>query len=177
MFRTIWHVMISLDGFVADTHGDTTWVLGRGGTAPPFSETTDDDIGAVLAGRGWYDDAISRPGGLPGQIYRSWDGPLLVASHHRVPDPLVDVVSGDPTDLITAARVAADGADVEVCGSRLPCALLAAGLIDRLEVHVTPVMLGAGIRFAGGLHRRLDLDLDDALRTGERIDLRYVLRA
>ena len=78
--------------------------------------------------------------------------PVFVLTHHSRPsftlgDTTFHFVSGDPADVLTQARAAADGRDVRLGGGAQTIrAFLDADLVDTLHVAVFPVHLGAGSR-------------------------------
>jgi dihydrofolate reductase len=133
--------------------------------------------GAVVAGRGTFEPA----GGWGGDHH---DGvPIYILSRHPAPAwaadwPLVHYVS----DLDAAMRDARDAAgdkDVLVHGASIAQRALTAGLLDEIEIHLIPVLLGDGRR----LFEHLGADPRDLERTrvleGEAgvIHIRYRVRA
>jgi dihydrofolate reductase len=97
--------------------------------------------GAVVAGRGTFEPA----GGWGGDHH---DGvPIFVLT--RDPDsaprdwPLVTYVS-DVGTAMTQAKAAAGDRDVLVHGVGTTRLALAAGVLDELEIHLVPVLLGQG---------------------------------
>jgi dihydrofolate reductase len=150
-----------------EAHG----VEGDGATGP------DDDLvreqvaqpGAEIMGRrmfsggegAWEDDPMNEGwwGDTP-----PFHMPVFVLTHH----PRETLVLGDTsfvfvTDGIESAfaqaRDAAGGKDVAVGGgASIVQQALAAGLLDELQVHIAPVLLGAGVRlFDGGQTANLEL--------------------
>jgi dihydrofolate reductase len=79
-------------------------------------------------------------------------GPVLVVTHHeRPPLTLGATTFTFVTDGIEAAvlraRDAAGGRDVQICGgAQVAQQALGAGLLDELHIHVSPLLLGAGVR-------------------------------
>jgi dihydrofolate reductase len=100
--------------------------------------------GAVIAGRRTFEPA----GGWGGDHH---DGvPIFILSRHPAPDwtaawPAVHYVS-DLADAVRDAKQAAGDENVMVHGSSIAQRLLALGLLDELEIHLVPVLLGDGIR-------------------------------
>ncbi|MCW2613916.1 MAG: deaminase/reductase [Frankiales bacterium] len=115
------------------------------------------NVGAEIMGRGKF----GPPGGGPWgeDPWRGWWGddppfhkPVFVLTHHpREPLTLSDTTFTFVTDGIESAleqaRQAARGKDVSVGGGAdVIDQYLAAGLVDQLELHVVPVLLGGGAR-------------------------------
>jgi dihydrofolate reductase len=97
---------------------------------------------AVIAGRRTYEHA----GRWQGDHH---DGVPVFVLTHRVPEEPPPGSIRYVTDVSTAAaqaRAAAGGADVLVMGAGAAQALLLAGELDELELHVVPVLLGQGRR-------------------------------
>jgi dihydrofolate reductase len=158
--EVIWHVTMSLDGFIAGPDDDMDWVVKQwsedgssvrdirveqSSVAEEIVQTT----GAILAGRRWYDLAIERFEGVAGIYGGAWSGPVFVLTHHSPPgehDPAIRFVSGDLADAVATARDAAEGRNVVLFGASIPQQCLQAGLLDDIVVHLVPVLLGAGIR-------------------------------
>ena len=81
--------------------------------------------------------------------------PIFILSRHEKPDwtanwPLVHYMS-DLGEIVRLAKAAAGDRDILVHGSGIAQRLLAAGLLDELEIHVVPVMFGDGIRLFDNL--------------------------
>ena len=113
--------------------------------------------GAVVAGRQTFEPA----GGWDGDHH---DGvPIYILSRHPAPDwaarwPAVHYVS-DLAAAVRAARDAAGDRNVLVHGAGIAQRALTAGLLDELELHLIPVLLGEGRRLfehLGGEQRELE---------------------
>jgi dihydrofolate reductase len=155
--KVLWHFLMSLDGFVAGPNHEMDWMTGmsvRPGLHAEYIETT----GAVLAGRSGFDSAIgdSRPYG------GAWQGPIFVLTHHpedahRADD--ITILSCPVDEAIRIALDAAGGKNVEVFSPNIGRQLLELGLIDEIDLHIAPILLGAGIRLydnPGSVPIRLD---------------------
>jgi dihydrofolate reductase len=119
-------------------------------------------VGAVVMGRNMF-------GGQPGPwrepAWNGWWGedppfhtPVFVLTHHpRPPLPMrggttFHFVTGGPASALRQAREAAGGQDVLVSGGASAARqLLAARLVDEVNLSVVPVLLGAGERLLDGL--------------------------
>ena len=142
--KVLWHFTMSLDGFVAGPEHDMDWLAGfavRPGLTEEYARTT----GAVLAGRDGFDSAIgdSRPYG------GAWEGPVFVLTHHPEdarPADGITVLSCPVEEAVQIALDAAGGKNVEVFSPTIGRQLLERGLIDEIDLHIAPVLLGAGIR-------------------------------
>jgi dihydrofolate reductase len=155
--KVLWHFTMSLDGFVAGPNHSMDWMDGsnRPGLIEEYAATT----GAVLFGRvGWdaYPDASNIYGG-------AWQGPLFVLTNHPEDAQAANGVTFLNCDVAEAVRIgleAADGKNLEVFSPSIGRQLLDRGLIDEIDLHVAPVLLGDGIRLfdnPGGAPIRLEL--------------------
>jgi dihydrofolate reductase len=163
MSATVLYMSMSLDGFITGPNDDRGNGLGvdghrlhdwlADGTDPAshrpsgVSAEVFDELmatGAVVAGRRTFEIA----GGWSGDHH---DGVPIFVLTRRPPDggapdwPLVTYV----TDVATAMARAKDAAgdrNVLVHGARTAQLALAAGVLDELEIHQIPVLLGQGRR-------------------------------
>ena len=105
--------------------------------------------------------------------------PVFVLTHHeREPLTLSDTTFTFVTDGIEAAldraRDAAGGKDVFVGGgASVINQYLAAGLVDELELHVVPLVLGGGARLFEGLGPDLQLEQVRAIEAPGVTHLKY----
>jgi dihydrofolate reductase len=170
--KVLWHFSMSLDGFVAGPNHTMDWMTGvtfRPGLVEEYAGTT----GAVLGGRdGWdaYPDATGIYGG-------AWQGPVFVLTHHpqdAEPAAGVTFLSCDVSEAVRIALEAAGGKNVEVLSPTIGRQLLERGLIDEIDLHIVPVLLGDGIRLfdnPGGAPVRLELLAGDDRKAA--VDVRY----
>jgi dihydrofolate reductase len=142
--KVLWAFAMSLDGFVAGPHHAMDWLTGftvRPGMIDEYIETT----GAVLTGRAGFDSAIgeSRPWG------GRWEGPIFVLTHHpedAPPTPDITFLSCPVAEAVRIGLAAAGGGNLAVFSPNIGAQLLELGLIDEIDIHVVPVLLGEGIR-------------------------------
>jgi dihydrofolate reductase len=167
MSSTVLYMSMSLDGFIAgpnerrdnplgdDGHRLHNWFPagiedGSASSRRPLEgvngQIFDEALatGAVVAGAGTFEPA----GGWSGDHH---DGvPIFIYSRHEPGIdisrwPLVTYVS-DVETAMTRAKEAAGGKNVLVHGAAVTQLALAAGVLDELELHVVPVLLGQGRR-------------------------------
>jgi dihydrofolate reductase len=132
-------------------------------------------VGAEIMGRGKFGPAARGPWG--DDPWRGWWGedppfhkPVFVLTHHeREPLILADTTFTFVTDGIESAleqaRKAAGDQDVFIGGGAdVINQYLAAGLVDELELHVAPILLGGGARLFDGVGPNVRLEM---LRTVE----------
>lgn len=176
-------ITVSLDGYVSGP-GDEVgrlhrWVFAGGDESAGFSSEVEQDlreadIGAVIAGRRTYDLA-SAWGGKP-----SIDVPWVILSHD-VPQKVADgewkaftFVSGGIEEAVATGHSLAEGRTVYVMGgAEIARECADAGLLDVIQLHVVPVLLGTGIRLFEHLADSTELELESSAEIGETLRLRY----
>ncbi|MEV5745695.1 dihydrofolate reductase family protein [Microbispora rosea] len=142
--KVLWHFTMSLDGFVAGPNHAMDWMTGisfRPGLIEEYARTT----GAVLGGRDGF-DAYPDVSGIYGG---AWRGPVFVLTHHpedAQPSEGVTFLSCDVAEAVRIGLEAAGGKNLEVFSATLGRQLLERGLIDEVDLHIAPVLLGDGIR-------------------------------
>jgi dihydrofolate reductase len=171
MSATVLYMSVSLDGFIAGPNESAENPLGDGGDRLHEWFLTDGELdldgirrsgtvngrivdefmstGAVVAGRGTFEPA----GGWGGDHHNGV--PIFVVARHE-PGlvvsqwPLVTYVD-DVTTAMTRPKEAAGDKDALVHGAGVTRLALSAGMLDELELHVVPVLLGQGRRLFDGL--------------------------
>ena len=170
MSATVLDMSMSLDGFIAGPNAGPGNGLGDGGqrlhdwaltradsdemevvrtgvNGQVFAELM--STGAVVAGRGTFEPA----GGWGGDhhdnvrifiLYRQEPG--IDISHWPLVTPVNDIKTA-----MAKAKEAAGDKNVLVHGAGIARLALAAGVLDELELHVVPVLLGQGRRLFEGL--------------------------
>jgi dihydrofolate reductase len=179
--KVVWHITMSLDGFIAGRDDAMEWAFDswEGTESNPLADEMLRSTGAVLAGRRWLDAASGRYGGAAGIYGGKWKGPVFVLTHrasdHDVSDPGVTLLTGEVDDAVETARNAAGDKNLEIFGANLASQCLARGLIDEIVVHVAPVLLGDGVRLYGEADDRgqVNLELVDRVESGQLQSLRF----
>ncbi|WP_152363224.1 dihydrofolate reductase family protein [Microlunatus speluncae] len=188
MSKSVLFMSMSLDGYVADPtdmlgglDGQRLhdWFAPGGEFAKltgPAKELVDElsGCGAVLAGRRTV-ELIDHWGG-------SSQGRPIVVPSHRPPGPaargypLVTYVTDGIESAMALAKELADGKDVQVHGGYTAQTALAAGVLDELQIHQIPVLLGRGRRLFDELPKEVELDILRVIDTPEATHIRYRVR-
>jgi dihydrofolate reductase len=176
---------ISLDGYVTGPEDDADNPMGIGGfrlfnwldhrqEEGPHGDAYAEMMAsrAFISGRRTYELANHWGGDLHGGM------PVFVLTH-AVPDeppPGSIQFRTDVRECATAAREAVGEAATSVVGAGAAQALLNAGELDELELHVVPVLLGQGRRLFDHLQvGPVGLELVRHVSTSEVQHLRYHL--
>ena len=168
MSKSVLYMSMSLDGFIAgpdDGPGQGLgaggerlhdWLGENGGRGPstfnpsgPSGQVFDEVMatGAVLVGRRTFDIA-GRWGGDHHGV------PIFVPTRGEPPEPAsnwVHYVTDGVESAMAQAKEAAGDANVLVHGASLAQSLLRAGVLDELEIHLIPILLGEGRLLFEGL--------------------------
>jgi dihydrofolate reductase len=188
MSQVILYMTMSLDGFVTGPDDRPGQELGRGGGR--LFNWLDDRMGDGPSGQ-VYREALSTGAVIAGrrtfELAGRWQGdhhdgvPIHILTHHIDPD---DVPPGsarfftDVVACVTEARAAASDRPVMVHGASTAQTLLRAGLLDAMEIHLVPVLLGAGRRLFDELGvDPIELELVRQLIDRDVTHLRYVVRS
>lgn len=155
MARLIYSAIASLDGFVADEHGNFDWA------APDeevhgFVNERERPIGTYLLGRRMYDvmrfwdtdDATTEQPEVMrdyAAIWRSADKIVYSRSLAEVTAPRARLAREFDAEAVRALKRDTPR-DVSIGGPQLAAHALRAGLVDELQLFLTPVVVGRGNR-------------------------------
>ena len=182
MSTSILDMSMSLDGYIADPNdflgGENGELLhdwfAAGGPAGQF-EAEWNAAGAVLAGRRTA-ELMDHWGGDHGGL------PIFVASHRppgpaaRWNYPLVTYVTDGIESAMAQAKAAAGDRDVQVRGGYVAQRAIEAGVLDEVQIHHIPVLLGAGRRLFDLLPSLVTLDIIRVIDTPQATHIRYRVR-
>ena len=181
------YMSMSLDGHIAGPDDRPGQELGRGG-GRLFNWL--DDRGSTGPSGQVYGEAMATGAVISGrrtfELAGRWNGdhhdgvPIFVLTHRveegDVPPGSARFVT-DVADCVRMARAAAGDRAVMVHGAGAAQALLRAGLLDEIELHLVPVLLGDGRRLFDELGgQRTELDLVRRLDDRDVTHLRYRVR-
>jgi dihydrofolate reductase len=184
----IWHITMSVDGFIAGPDDSMNWVVGEwseDGTTTRDIEVDRSSVadevlrsaGAILGGRRWYDVAERLYDGVDGIYGGQWQGPVFVLTHRRpdeTTDDRVTFVSSPLAEAVATARAAADGRNVVIFGANLAQQCVREGLLDEIVIHLAPVLLGDGTRlFTAPGAKPVVLRRTTLAEAGQITDLRF----
>jgi dihydrofolate reductase len=192
-------ISVSLDGFVAGPNDSPElglgeggerlheWVYGlkswrephglEGGETGEDSEVMDEvfrNVGAIVLGKRMYDNAKGWGDDPPFRV------PVFVLTHQPLEkvvkgETSFDFVSGGIENAVELARGAADDGDVSIGGGASTIQqTIAAGLLDQIQIHLVPILLGGGVRLFEGLDpERTELELTRVIDSPSVTHLRY----
>ena len=192
MSRSVLYMSMSLDGFIAGPNdrpgnpggddfmrlhewygfasepGPTEKASGMGAVFLEEVKAT----GAVLSGRNTVEQVDHWGGDHHGGV------PIFVPSH-RPPDPsvarypLVTYVTDGIASAMAQAKEGAGDRNVLVHGAYTAQRALEAGVLDELQIHQVPVLLGSGRRLFEVLPTRIELEIVRVIDNPEATHIRY----
>ena len=189
MSTSILDMSVSLDGYISDLDdylgGDDGERLHRWADPDPGSGEPSATVqqfvdewsaaGAVLAGR------------RTAELMDHWGGdhagaPIFVPSHRppgpaaRWGYPLVTYVDDGIESAMAQAKAAAGDRDVQVRGANVAQTALEAGVLDEVQIHQVPVLLGRGHRLFDVLPAEIELEIVRVIDTPVATHIRYRVR-
>ncbi len=156
MRKIIYHVAITLDGFLARQDGSFDFFPTAGDHIADYVTTLTTAYGAVVMGRHTYEVGLRVGVTDPYPHLATY---VVSSTMTASPDARVTLVRDDVEGAMRRLREQ-PGKDIYLAGGgQLASRLLAAGLVDEVWLKVNPVLLGAGIPLAPGLGSPLPLRL------------------
>jgi len=180
---------VSLDGYIADPDdflgGDDGERLHKWADAADVSGRPSEPVkqfqeewnaaGAVLVGR--------RTAELMDHWGGSHNGLSIFVPSHRPPGPaarwgypLVTYVTDGIESAMAQAKAAAGDRDVQVRGAYTARRAIEAGVLDEIQIHQIPVLLGAGRRLFDVLPSLVELEIIRVIDTPAATHIRYRVR-
>lgn len=184
MGKVLWHVTMSLDGFIAGPHDSMDWVFRYisldSAAAGSIIEKHVRSTGSVLSGRRSY-NVGRKPGQRPEArkvLGGTWSGPVFVLTHHapeEEEDPTIRFLSGSIRSAIRQALDVAEGKNVMVIGADVARQCIEERLLDEIRIHHAPVLLGDGVRFfhSPSLAEGVRLEPTEVTQSGQITNLRF----
>lgn len=156
--KTVLFIAMSLDGYIADSCGDVSWLHGQGTEeALDTYATFVKDVDTVLMGWNTYHQIVTE---LSPEEWVYGDLMSYVFTHNKC-DSMEQIrfTDAEPADMVRTLKQQR-GKDIWICGgANLIGQLMGENLIDRYYISVIPVLLGSGIRLFGAFPQSQELRL------------------
>ena len=156
MAKLIYATQTSLDGYVADEHGDIAWAV-PDSEVHGFINDLERPVGTYLYGRRLYEFMVywetfaAQPEQSPAEadfarIWRAADKIVYSSTMRTAGSARTRIEPVFDTDAVRTMKDTA-GRDLSVGGPALAAHALHAGLVNEVRVFVYPLVLGGGRRF------------------------------
>jgi dihydrofolate reductase len=183
MAKLIYSAIASLDGYIADKDGNFDWAA-PGAEVHSFVNDLERPVGTYLYGRRMYETMAAwdtrRLAGQPAemgefaQIWRAADKVVYSKTLEAVSTGRTRLVREFDADAVRRLKAGAER-DLTIGGPELAAQALAAGVVDELQLFLTPVVVGGG-KHSLPTTAMLQLDLLDQRRFGNgMVYLRYAV--
>lgn len=184
MARLIYSAIASLDGYIADEHGNFDWAA-PDEEVHAFVNDLERPIGTHLYGRRMYDVMVAwetmetdeEPSviGDYARIWRAADKIVYSRTLEKAASARTRIVRDFDPEPIRQMKAHAER-DISVGGPDLAAQALKAGLVDEIHLFLTPIIVGGGTQALPD-HVRLELELQDERRFGgDVVHLHYRMR-
>jgi dihydrofolate reductase len=179
MAKLIYSVITSLDGYVADEHGNFDWAV-PDEEVHAFVNDLERPVGTYLYGRRMYEvmaawETLSDQSPLMldfAQIWRAADKIVYSTTLETAPSARTRIEGSFDPEAVRQLKAAAQR-DITVGGPNLAAQALAAGLVDECHLFISPIVVGGGTRsLSDGVGVQLEL-LDERRFGNGVVHLRY----
>lgn len=176
MGNVIIHATVTLDGFMADTNGGLDWMF-------DVASVDEDDalignvvneLGAVVGGANKTQTIEEGEEPYGGSVKI----PVFEMTH-TPHDPIekdgttYTFIVDDIAQAVEAAKAAAGDKSVALLGGSIARQCLNLGLVDEIQLHVVPILLGDGISLFAGLGETVKLERIETAAFADGVHLRY----
>ena len=176
MAQVIIHATVTVDGFMADIDGGVDWMNGFP-SAPEDEEVVGrvvQELGAVVGGAN--KTQTIEDGEVP---YGAMVKVPVYLMTHSAHEPIekdgvtYTFVVDDIAQAVESAKKAAGDKLVSLLGGTISRQCLELGLVDEIQLHVVPILLGEGISLFTGLSRHIRLERVETSAFASETHLRY----
>jgi dihydrofolate reductase len=145
--KVIVHATMSLDGFIARSNDEIDWAFKDGGPDQVVDEVIK-TTGSVVLGKRTFEITVKQnqlPYGGAVKV------PQFVVTHEArdavtIGGLTFTFVTEGIERAVELAKIAAGDKNVSLLGASIDQQCLKLGLADEIVIHLTPILLGAGIR-------------------------------
>lgn len=176
MSKVVIHSTVTLDGFMADLDGGVDWMNGFP-SAPEDGDVVGriiQELGAIVGGANKTQtiDEGEVPYGAMVKV------PVYLMTHSahepiEKDDVTYTFVVDDITQAVKSAKQAAGDKWVSLLGGSISRQCLELGLVDEIQLHVVPILLGEGISLFTGLSKPIKLERVETSAYASETHLRY----
>jgi dihydrofolate reductase len=183
MAKLVYSAIASLDGYVADEHGNFDWAA-PSDEVHAFVNDLERPVGTYLYGRRMYEvmrywETAPTSGDQPAvmrdyaEIWQAAEKVVYSTTLEDVSSTRTRIERGFDPDAVRQLKASTER-DITVGGPELAAEAIKAGLVDEFHLFLTPVLIGGGNHFLqGGVRVNLEL-LDERRFDNGVVYLHYV---
>jgi dihydrofolate reductase len=176
MAKVIIHATVTLDGFMADAKGGVDWMfdIKTTDTDEMVANKVMEELGAVVGGAN--KTRTIEEGEIPyGSMLKIPVYLMTNEAHEPIEKDgiIYTFVVNDIGQAVAAAKASAGDKNVALLGGSISRQCLKLGLVDEIQLHVAPMLLGEGISLFAGLGERINLERVEAVTAGNETHLRF----
>jgi len=157
MSEVILYIAASLDGFIARSNGDISWLEKyQGGQEDYGYGNFYKSVGASIMGADTYEKALTLDGGIDNKM------PTYVVTRRNLRAPAnskVTFYSGSLAELVNKIKAKTEKNIWLAGGGKLAQSFLKECLIDTIMLSTIPIILGEGIPLFGSVRKEVNLVL------------------
>ena len=184
MSISVLDMSMSLDGYIAD---DQDFLGGHNGERLHEWFDSAEEVPSRNFNKEWNGAGAVLAGRRTAELMDHWGGshngvPIFVPSHRppgpaaRWGYPLVTYVADGIEAAMAQAKAAAGDRDVQLRGGYVARTAIEAGVLDEIEIHHVPVLLGRGRRLFDVLASEVELEIVRVINTPAATHVRYRIR-
>jgi len=172
MGKLIYSAITSLDGYIADEHGEFDWAA-PDDEVHAYVNDRERGIGTYLYGRRMYEvmrvwETFGDDEDITRDYAGIWRAADKVVYSTTLPEATTTRTRLERRFDADHVRKLTDGGDISVGGAHLAAQAFRAGLVDECHLYLNPVVVGGGTRALPD-DARLQLDLMDLHRFGNGV--------
>lgn len=176
MSKAFIHATVTLDGFMADVNGGVDWMNGF-----PSAPGDEDVVGRVVQALGAVVGGANKTQTIEdGEVpYGAMVKVPVYLMTHSAHEPIqkdgvtYTFIADDITQAVAAAKQSAGEKWVSLLGGRISRQCLELGLVDEIQLHIVPILLGEGISLFSGLSKQIKLERLETSAFASETHLRY----
>jgi dihydrofolate reductase len=157
MSNVILYIATSLDGFIARSDGDVSWLDKYQGEAEDYGYGNFyKNVGASIMGANTYEKSLTLNGGIDKRM------PTYVITRRELqtmPNANITLYSGSLSELVNTIQKKTKKNIWLVGGGQLTRSFLKENLIDRMILSTIPIILGEGISLFGNVKKEISVVL------------------
>lgn len=162
-------IAMSLDGYIADDQGGTSWLEETSNGCMAGYDAFYQEIDTIIMGRTTYEQIKAMSSSWPYENCMTY-----VLTHEPLCDDSNICFINDSISNLLSTLQTQTGKGIWICGgAHVISQAMQRDLIDRYWITVMPILLGDGITLFQPTYSPLDLTLIEQTRYGDMMDLVY----